>query len=175
MSSPRQGTIVSRNYRAAPDECARALELLLKASTHKLDGRFAVSRRRMDLRGLMGPRTQAMQETMPLDMWERFLEDDQEAAELLEHILELGGDAAVPNDYREPGHKWHDLGEVNDRLGQHDLGSVFVDAGEREAVRRLTWTLINNPDARAMLSEITRRRDVFVTEEGSTPTDLPPY
>ena len=138
-----------------------------------LDGRFAVSRWRMDLRGLTGPRTVAIQETMPPERWQRFLETDEEAAELLERLLAMGEDAAVPDTYREPGHKWHDLGEINDRLGNHDLGSAFEDAEEREATRRMTWTLIHNPDARVMLSELTRRRDTFVAAEGSMPTDLP--
>jgi len=44
--------------------------------------------------------------------------------------LELGEAAAVPADYREPGHKWHDLGDINDRLGRHDLGSICEDAEE---------------------------------------------
>jgi hypothetical protein len=143
-----------------------------------LDGRFAVSRRRMDLRGLMGPRTEKLQEAIrnaPERWWRRFLIADDEAADVLERLLELAENAAVPDDYREPGHKWHDLGEINDRLGDAELGSVFVDAEEREATRRLTWTLIHDPDARAMLSELTRRRDAFVGEEGSMPTGHPPY
>jgi hypothetical protein len=138
-----------------------------------LDGRFALSQHRMDLRGLMGPRTESIQETMTPQRWERFLEADEEAADLLERLLELGEDAPVPDTYWEPRHKWHELGEVNDRLGRHDLGSIFEDAAEREATRRLTWTLIHNPGARAMLSELTRRRDAFVPQEGSVPMHLP--
>lgn len=92
---------------------------------------------------------------------------------MLKRLLELGEDAAVSNTYREPGHQWHDLGEINDQLGNHELGSIFEDAEEREATRRMTWTLIHNPDARAMLSQITRRRDAFVAAEGSMPTHLP--
>ena len=66
----------------------------------------------------------------------------------------------------EPGHEWHDHGEVCDRLGQHELGSVFLNSDEREATRRMTWTLIHNPDARAMLlSGLTQRRDAFLAEE----------
>ncbi len=30
MSGPKRGIVVSRSYRPAPSECARALELLLK-------------------------------------------------------------------------------------------------------------------------------------------------
>jgi hypothetical protein len=50
-------------------------------------------------------------------------------------------------------------------LGNHDLGSIFADAEERESTRRLTWTLIHVPEARAMLSELTRLRDAFVAAE----------
>ena len=130
-----------------------------------LDGRFALSRHRMDLRGLMGPRTQEIQETMPPARWGRFLETNEEAAELLERLLELAENSSVPESYKEPGHRWHDLAEVNDRLGRYDLGSIFVDAEEREATRRMTWALIHNPDARVMLGELTRRRDAFVVAE----------
>ena len=35
MSGSRQKVVVSRNYRAVPDDCARALEFLLKASVRK--------------------------------------------------------------------------------------------------------------------------------------------
>lgn len=134
------------------------------------DGRFAVSRRRMDLRGLMGPRTEEMQKAIANapERWERFLIADDEAAGVLERLLQLANDAAVPDDYCEPMHKWHDHGEICDRLGQHEFGSVFVNAVEREATRRTTWTLIHRPEARAMLSELTRRRDAFVAEEESS-------
>jgi hypothetical protein len=129
-----------------------------------LDGRFALSPRRMDLRALMGPRTQETQQAIPSERWGRFLAADEEAAELLERVLQLGEDAAVPEDYEEPGHQWHELGEINDRLVNRDLGSIFVDAEEREVARRLTWTLIHNRGARAMLCELTRRRDAFARE-----------
>jgi hypothetical protein len=120
----------------------------------------------MDIQGLMGPATAAQQEEIANkpERWERFLADDG-AADLLEQLLGLAEDAAVPNDYRDPGHEWHDHGEIRDRLGQHEFGSVFVDTDEREATRRLTWTLINDPKARAMLSDLTRRRDAFVADE----------
>lgn len=133
-----------------------------------LDGRFAVSRRRMDLHGLMGPRTEKLQQATrnAPERWRRFLIADDEASSVLERLLELADDANVPDDYREPNHKWHDLGEINNRLGKHELGSVFVDADEREATRRLTWTLIHDPDAQAMLSELTRRRDAFLAKPG---------
>jgi hypothetical protein len=130
-----------------------------------LDGRFALSRRRMDLRALMGPLTEQIQESIPSERWGQFLAADEQAAELLRRLLGRAEDAEVPDAYREPGHRWHDLSEVNDQLGNHDLGSIFADAEEREATRRLTWTLVHDPEARAMLSELTRLRDAFVAEE----------
>jgi hypothetical protein len=130
-----------------------------------LDGRFALSRKRMDLRSLMGPLTQQIRQSIPSERWGQFLAVDEQAAELLQQLLGRAADAEVPDAYQEPGHRWHNLGEINDRLGNHDLGSIFADAEEREATRRLTWTLIHVPEARAMLSELTRLRDVFVAEE----------
>jgi hypothetical protein len=119
----------------------------------------------MDLRALMGPLTQQIQQSIPSERWGQFLAADEQAAELLRQLLGRAEDAEVPDVYREPGQRWHDLGEINDRLGNHDLGSIFADAEERDATRRLTWTLIHVPEARTMLSELTRLRDVFVAEE----------
>ena len=46
-----------------------------------LDGRFALSRRRMDLCALMGPLTQQIQQSIPSERWRQFLASDEEAAE----------------------------------------------------------------------------------------------
>ena len=142
------------------------LTLDAKGAFVTLDGRFALSRERQDLRGLMGPETRRQQEAVPPERWDRFLGEDGEAADLLERLLALAEDADVPDDYRTPEHEWHELGDINDQLGRHDLGSVFEDAEERERVRRLTWALMHYPKARGLLSEITRRRDAFVAAEG---------
>jgi hypothetical protein len=85
---------------------------------------------------------------------------------MLGELTGLAEAAVVPDAYREPASRWHDLGEINDRLGDHDLGSVFADGEEREACRRLTWTLVYVPEARALLSELTRLRDAFAAEGG---------
>ena len=130
-----------------------------------LDGRFALSRNRMDLRALMGPLTEQIVESIPPERWGQWLAADEQAAELLKELLGRAQDAEVPDAYREPNHRRHNLGEINDRLGNHDLGSIFADAEERESTRRLTWTLIHVPEARAMLSELTRLRDAFVAAE----------
>ena len=38
------------------------------------------------------------------------------------------------------------------------------DADERERVGRMTWTLMRDPEARRMLSEVTLPRDAFAAE-----------
>jgi hypothetical protein len=101
---------------------------------------------------------------MPPERWERFLEADKEAAEFLERLLEMGEAAIVPEDYDTPLKNEWTQEEVSQKFGKspHKPTALFLDIEEREAVRRLTWILIHNLDAKAMLSEITRRRDTFV-------------
>jgi hypothetical protein len=118
------------------------------------------------MRALMGPRTRGLLEARPPERWERFLEADGEAAGLLGRLSTIADEAPVPEDYRTPLHEMQELGEINDRLGKHDLGSIFEDAEERERVRRMTWTLMHDPEARRLLSELTRRRDDFAAEGG---------
>jgi len=38
MSTPRQSVVVARDYRPTPDDCTRALELLLRKSVRKKGG-----------------------------------------------------------------------------------------------------------------------------------------
>jgi hypothetical protein len=127
-------------------------------------GRFAASRDRVDLQGLMGPRAERSEDAVA-ERWQRLLEDG-EVAEALQGLMGMAEEASVPDSYCVPAHRFHDLGEINDRLGNHDLGSIFADAEEREAARRLTWTLTYVPDARDLLSELTGLRDVFVAKGG---------
>jgi hypothetical protein len=133
-----------------------------------LDGRFAVSPKRMDLRGLMGPRTVEIQEEIvnTPERWERFLEADEEAAELLRRLLELGEGTTVPEDYEAPLRKAWPQEEVDNFRGTLKPTAIFEDAAEREATRRLTWSLTHLPEAQAMFSELTRRRDAFVAKAG---------
>ena len=49
MSTCRQTITVSRDYKAAPDECARALEFLLKASVQKEGGPYTAPEDRKGL------------------------------------------------------------------------------------------------------------------------------
>jgi hypothetical protein len=74
----------------------------------------------------------------------------------------------VPEDFTLPMERHHVQAEIRARIGDpHDLGGVlFADADEKVDVRRLTWALIHDPEARAMLSKLTRRRDAFVAKEG---------
>jgi hypothetical protein len=133
-----------------------------------LDGRFAVSRDRINLPALMGPRTEAIEEAIPPDRWGCFLAADDEAADALEHLFELVNTCVVPDDYSMSMlGRCYTFEEVDNYEGTMKPTAIFLDDEEREGTRRLTWTLIHNPDARAMLSELTRRRDAFVKEEGS--------
>jgi len=131
-----------------------------------VDGRFAVSPHRLNLRGLFRVDPTREEEAVAAERWEQLIEEDERAADALERLWELTDSAIVPVDHRMPNSKSHDQGEINDRLGNTDLGSVFVDAEERERVRRMVYALTHVPEARAMLSEITRRRDAFVDAEG---------
>jgi hypothetical protein len=129
-------------------------------------GKFAVSLHRLNIQGLFRKDPTPEEQAISAERWERLLSEDDEAADALERLLALAESALVPGDYRMPNFRWHDLGEINDRMGDPDLGSVFLDADERERVRRMVYALINVPDARALLCFITKRRDLGVDEEG---------
>lgn len=126
-----------------------------------LDGRFAVSPWRVDLRAIMGPRTEELVEKIPPERWTRFLVADVEAAEFLDRLLKLGEDAAVPEDYEPPMHSEWTLEQLESFKCTYKPTAIFKDASEKEAVRRLTYTFVNNSDVRRMFSELTRRRDAY--------------
>jgi len=127
------------------------------------DGRLAVGPDYLDFEALFGKRTEELVAAIPPDRWERFLVADEEAADLLEQLRARAEASDVPEDYREPNHKWHDHAEVSERVGgPHVMHSTFADADEREATRRMAWTLIRDQKARRLLSELLRRRDAFV-------------
>jgi hypothetical protein len=116
-------------------------------------GRFALSRdRREDLRGFMGPRTVQLQKVIANtpERWGQLIPGGRRGGCRVPRAtpVEIERDAPVPDTYKMPG---HELGEINDQLGRHDLGSVFVISERKEATRRLTWTLTNSPDVRTML------------------------
>ena len=52
-------------------------------------------------------------------------------------------------------------------------GAGAPDPEDEEALRRLTWALATDAEAVRLLSELTRRRDVFVAEEGGREQDGP--
>jgi hypothetical protein len=131
-----------------------------------VDGRFAVSLHRLNIQGLFRKDPTSEEWAISAERWERLLEEDEQAADALERLLALAESAIPPGDYRMPNYKWHDLGEINDRMGDPDLGSVFVDADERQATRRMVYVLTRVPEAQALLREITRRRDEFADAEG---------
>ena len=89
--------------------------------------------------------------------------------------MELAKCATVPQGYEAPLRSEWTQEEADAFKGTLKPTAIFFEAAEREAVRRLTWTLTNNPGAWAMLSELTRRRDAFVAEEGLMPANLPPF
>jgi hypothetical protein len=129
-------------------------------------GKFAVSLHRLNIQGLFRKDPTREEQAISAERWERLLAEDDEAADALERLWEMADNALVPGDYKMPNYKWHDLGEINDRMGDPDLGSLFTDREERERVRRMVYALVHVPEARALLSEITRRRDLFVDAEG---------
>jgi hypothetical protein len=124
-------------------------------------GKFAVSLHRLNIRGLFRKDPTPEEEANAARRWERLIEEDKQAADALERLWEMADSSLVPVDYKMPNHRWHDLGEINDRMGDPDLGSIFTDAGERERVRRMVYALLHVPEAQAMLREITSRRDAF--------------
>jgi hypothetical protein len=101
--------------------------------------------------------------------WRRFLTADDVAQENLQRIFELAEASTVPDGYEMAMFSGAYTFEEADESADRALAklSIFVDDEERERVRRLSWTLLHNPDARALLSEITTRRDAFVKEEGA--------
>jgi hypothetical protein len=124
-------------------------------------GKFAVSLHRLNIQGLFRKDPTREEQAISAERWRRLLEEDEAAADALERLGEMADNALVPGDYKMPNYKWHDLGEINDRMGDPDLGSIFTDAAERERTRRMTYVLLHVPEAQAMLREITSRRDAF--------------
>lgn len=88
---------------------------------------------------------------VPEDRWERFLARDEEAADLLDELKALSRAVTVLEGYRTGLELWQ--------------GSLAEAPPEvLEEARPLAWALIHNPEAIRLLSELTRRRDVFVGE-----------
>ncbi len=131
-----------------------------------LDGLFALDRDRQDLPALAGPRAQELEEGLCPERWRRFLEADEEAAELLDGLLGLAEEAAVPDGFATSLNVEATAAEAEDFPGTMKPTALFSDAEEREQTRRLTWALIHDAEARAALGELTLLRDAFVAEEG---------
>jgi hypothetical protein len=129
---------------------------LTKGDAFMLPGtdRVAVSPDRMDLKALFEPLQDGNHP--PRERWRRFLEADGEAADALESLLELAQACDVPESYTAP---LFEHATITGIAGRRD---VFLDDAEREDAMALAWVLTNNADARALLSEITSRRDAFV-------------
>jgi hypothetical protein len=130
------------------------------------DGRFALDRDLLDARGLHGPRTRELQEAVPPERWERFLAADERAAAAVERLLGLGEGADPPEGYATPLGGEPTREEADAFGGTRKPTALYEDAQERERVRRLVWALACDPEARRLLSELTRRRDAFAAAEG---------
>ena len=133
-----------------------------------LDGRFALSRQRMDLQALMGPQTMKLKESIPLEWWREFLNADEEAAKLRECLQSKVDSFAVPEDFELPMEDSHRMREIRERIGDsHGLGeSVFLSSEEKDATRRMTYALLHDAESRAILSALTRRREALAAAEG---------
>ncbi len=133
-----------------------------------LDGRFALSMQRMDLQALMGPQTEKLRESIPLEWWGEFLNADEEAANLRERLQSRADSVAVPEDFELPMEDSHAMREIRERIGDpHGLGgSVFLSPEEKEATRYMTYALLHDAESRVILSTLTRRREAFTVADG---------
>lgn len=131
-------------------------------------GRRAVGPEHMDFQVLFNREaTEKRASSIPEGRWERFLAADETAAEILDRLRARAEDAEVPDAHKMPNHRWHDQAEVRVRsAAPHGVGgSIFADAEEREATRRMTWLLTYDPEAMRQLSELLRRRDAFAADQ----------
>ena len=133
-----------------------------------LDGRFALSRQRMDLRALMGPQTVKLKESIPLERWGEFLDADEEAADLRERLQAQADSFTIPEDFELPMESSHRMREIRESIGdpQGVGGSVFLSPEEKEDTRRMTYVLLHDGESRAILSALTRRRIAFDAPQG---------
>ena len=133
-------------------------------SLRTTDGRAVLSRNRHDLAAHMGPQTSRQQEAMieHPERWESFLAEDDAAAAALDKLMEIPEDLDAPRGFMTPISDERTEEEAEGFAGTMKPYPLFSDAEEREAVRRLAWALLYDPGARALLSELTLRRDAFV-------------
>ncbi len=127
------------------------------------DGRTVLTRARHDAAAHMGPETRRRQQEMTEhpERWERFLTEDDAAAHALDGLLAIPEDLDAPRGFVTPICDSYTEEEADAFGGTMKPYPLFSDAEEREGVRRLAWALLYDPEARAMFSELTRRRDDF--------------
>lgn len=128
-------------------------------------GRPALTPAFMDLEALFGKETEDHDASVPPDRWERFLDSDERAAELLDELKERAGAADVPDDYRTWLEEW-DGGarEPHKREGFGLEEEALTTPETREEARRLAWALIRDPEALGLLAALLARRDEFAAE-----------
>jgi hypothetical protein len=122
------------------------------------DGRFAVGKGGLNIRNLMGKETEAQADAVPVDRWQRFLEADEKAAELLERLLLAGEAADAPDEYELP---------CGPLTGPAAWGGVDDGVTEEfeESLRRLTWALASDEEVLGLLAGLLHRRDRFVADD----------
>jgi hypothetical protein len=132
------------------------------------DGRDVLSRDRHDLAAHCGPQTSRQHEAMieHPERWERLLDEDDAAASALDRLLAIPEDLDAPDGFVTPISDAYTEEEAESFAGTMKPHGLFRAARQREDVRRLAWALLHDPEARAALSDLTRRRDAFAAEEG---------
>jgi hypothetical protein len=141
---------------------------------YTLDGRFALGREgSLNVQAWFSGLQRAKDEDAELaaievrqDRWERFLIFDEEAAEIHKRLQERAKAAEVPDEYRLPLEEFHARHDIDDAgSAPCEEKSVFRSPEDKEAVRRLTWTLIHDAEALALLAGLHERFGRFVAEE----------
>ncbi|MGH3086277.1 MAG: hypothetical protein ACRDSJ_03025 [Rubrobacteraceae bacterium] len=124
-------------------------------------GRLALSPTFQDLQALCGREAEEHIESVPADRWERFLDSDEHAAELLDKLKGRAG-AGVPDGYRTwLEEREREIGELHKREGLEEDGLTPPEVCEE--ARRLAWVLIHDPEAPDLLAELLARRDEFAS------------
>lgn len=145
---------------------------------HTPDGRLALSPSYMDIQSLMGSGYEERVRELQVEAWERCLSDDGRVEEIVAELFEMADDTEPPPDYWTWQMSWPHRPEDLARgyhAGRTPPASEGVPSGcdgeppmepeDRERARKLAWSLIHEPQARAKLEELCRRRDSYIQLE----------
>ena len=127
-----------------------------------ITGKPVLDKSGIDFQGLFGDhpapemlrplQRETVSPTIPQARWRNFLDADPEAPNLLGHLEHLASSAEVPEDFRLP---------LADRVSEGERTPPGPELESR--VRALAWLLTSgNDDALRTVSELCRRRNVFV-------------